>query len=225
MKTALSARFPLLGALVLALTALTAAAQDRTGTVEISPFGGVNIGGTLYAGSNAIFSHDVDTQSAGTFGLRVGGNVNRWFGLEANYSQATANLEGRGGTGLFGRGSKVGEMKFQNYGLDFVFNFGKRRVIPYMTVGLGATTFTARVPDVPEETDTRFTSSLGLGVKIFFNPHVALRFDGKARATYINNARCNRDYTLYCSDDNYYDSDRTRWYTSGEATGGLTFAF
>ena len=66
-------------------------AQDRSGTVEITPFGGAYIGGTLYRGSSTIFSEDVDVKPAGTYGQRLGVNVNRWLGIEAGIATAKAD--------------------------------------------------------------------------------------------------------------------------------------
>lgn len=220
---------PFLGSALLALAlAGQANAQDRTGSVEITPFGGADFGGRLYAGSNAIFSRDVDVDTSGTYGVRVGGNINRWFGLEASFSTAKGNIKGRdSGGGLFSSSNKLGELDVKRYELNGVFNFGRRQVIPYFTLGAGATTFKASVPGFDASSDTRFSANLGLGVKIFFNPHVGLRFDGRGRAAYINDSTCSRDYVGYCYDDHYdhNNQDRNRWYTSGELTGGLTVAF
>jgi Outer membrane protein beta-barrel domain len=219
--------FPL-AAMALLIIAGNADAQDRTGTVEITPFGGGYFGGRLYQGSNAIFSRDVDVQSAGTYGIRVGVNANRWLGIEAGFATARADIEGRGSAadpGLFGNRNKLGTLDVKQYELNGVLNFGRRRAIPYFTIGAGATTFRARVPGVDVSEDTRFTANMGLGVKVFFNPHVALRFEGRGRTALVDDS--NRCSDRYSGCDGYYDSNNSdrRWYTSGEVTGGITAAF
>ena len=223
--------FPLVS-LCLLLVPGAARAQDRTGTVEITPFGGGYFGGRLYEGSNVIFARDVDIRSAGTYGLRVGVNANRWLGIEAGFATARADIEDRGsssGSGLFGSRNKLGTLDVKEYELNGVFNFGHRRVIPYFTLGGGATTFRARVPGVEVSNDTRFTANLGVGVKVFFNPHVALRFEGRGRSAFVDDSRRCSDRDYNCYDDDSFDSnsDRSnrRWYTSGELTGGITVAF
>ncbi len=218
------------GAALLAASALVAlaprpaAAQDRTGTVEITPFGGGYFGGRLYAGSNTIFAEDVDVRDAGTWGLRVGMNANRWLGIEAGFSSSRADIESTGGSTLFGGGVKLGRLDEQHYDLNMLFNMGRRRVIPYITIGAGATTFDAKVPDVSTSSDTRFTAIFGAGVKAFIDPHFGLRFDGRSRAAYVNNEDCDHHYS-YCDDGYHHDNHDNRWYTSGEVTGGLVIAF
>lgn len=207
-----------------ALGARPARAQDRTGTVEITPFGGGYFGGRLYSGSNAIFSEDVDVRDTGTWGLRVGMNANRWLGIEAGFSMAKADIRSIGGSTLFGSGHKLGELDVKSYELNAVFNMGRRRVIPYFTLGAGATTFDAKVPDTDVSADTRFSANFGAGLKVFFDPHVAFRFDGRYRASYVNNTNCDQHYGSYCYDDRHND-DSHRWYANGELTGGLTIAF
>lgn len=210
--------------LALLLAAPAALAQDRSGTVELTPFGGAYIGGTLYAGSNVIFSRDVDVDSAGMYGARLGVNLNRWLGLEASWAHANADIRSEGG-GLFGdSGRKLGELKTDSFDLNAVFSFGHRRVIPYFTLGAGATVFNAKVPDFPTDDDTRFAANMGLGVKVFFNPHVAVRFEGRGRAAYVNDSRRCRHSSSYC-DGTFRDDDDRRWYGNGEITGALTFAF
>ncbi len=216
------ARVPLL-AVALTAGAIPALAQDRTGSVEISPFAGGSFGGTLHAGTNAIFSHSVDVGDTGAYGIRIGVNANRWFGVEASFSYAKPDLQAPGGSLLFGQNMKLGDLEQQNYDLNAVFNMGRRRIIPYLTLGLGATRMKATVPGVASEADTRFATNFGLGLKAFMTPNVGLRFDGRIRATYINNTNCDAG-TSYCTDP-YYDGHGSRWYTNGEVTGGLTFAF
>lgn len=223
------------GAWFLSVALLTVAlpgvahAQDRSGTVEISPFGGAAFGGRLYAGSNRVFDRDVDVRSAGTYGIRVGVNANRWLGLEASFATARADIQGRNsGSGLFGRGNKLGTLDTKNYDLNGIFNLGRRRVIPYIALGAGATTFKALVPGVDVDKDTRFSANFGVGVKVFFNPHVALRFDGRGRSSYVNDRDRNRCSTARehdSCDGDRTDDDRRRWYSSGELTGGITAAF
>jgi hypothetical protein len=206
------------------LSAAPLAAQDRSGTWEITPFGGGHFGGRLDAGSNALFARDVDMGTAPTYGVRLGYNVNRWFGMEFGWSQAKPDILARGGDVLFGQGQKLGEMTHNVFEGNAILNLARGQFIPYVTLGAGAMTFDARVPGTPSATDTRFVASFGGGVKMFITPRVGLRIDGRYRNAYINN-----------HDNIYYDSDGCRsgcyyrygsnWYGSGEVTGGLTFAF
>ena len=229
MRKGLSVRaLPILAFLLSAAAALPALSQDRSGTVEITPFGGGYFGGRLYTGPNSLFSQDVDISKAPTYGVRLAVNANRWLAVETSFSSANANIKVRHGSTLFGSGSKLGEMRFYDYSLNGVFNFGRRRFIPYVTIGAGATTFHPKVSGMDVSDDTRFTANVGAGLKAFFNPHVAVRFDGRARASYVNDSRRCRtnDDRSTCDDGfNNRNDDNRRWYGNGEVTGGLTFAF
>ena len=70
------------------------------------------------------------------------------------------------------------------------------------------------LPDGQEDTGEQIYEYLGVAV----TPNFGLRFEAKARTTYINS----EDDHWYCDDwcdgDYYGDS---QWYTSGEATAGL----
>ena len=211
---------PLLAAALLLAAPL--AAQDRSGTAEISLFGGGYFGGTLHAGSNALFPRDVSIGTAPAYGARIGYNVNRWFGLEFGWSQTKPDITGMGGDLLWGQGQKIGEMTHNIFEGNAVFNMGRGRVIPYFTIGAGAMTFSANVPNSPTATDTRFVSNIGGGIKMFVTPQLAIRIDGRYRSAFLSS----NDYYDHegCGHDCYYYPDSS-WYGSGEVSGGLTFAF
>lgn len=199
-------------------------AQDRSGTWEISGFGGGYFGGTLYAGSTALFNRDVHIGTAPTYGARLGYNINRVFGLEFGWSQAKPDIHGSGSDQLFGENVKLGTLKSDVIEGNFVFNLTHGRVIPYLTIGAGAMIFDASVPGFSGSSDTRFVGNFGGGVKMFMTPRLALRIDGRYRSAYISSG----DQYYYdsngCNHGCYYYYD-SNWYGSGEVTGGLTFAF
>jgi hypothetical protein len=199
------------------------AAQDRTGTWEISGFGGGYFGGTLYAGTNALFNHDVNIGSAPAYGVRLGYNFNRVFGLEAAWSQAKPDITGPGSDQLFGQSVKLGTLTSNVYDASLIFNMARGRVIPYLALGAGAMTFGANVPGSPGTTDTRFVGSFGGGVKMWVTPKLAIRIDGRYRSAYISSGN-QYYYGDGCHDGCYYYYG-SNWYGSGEVTGGLTYAF
>ncbi len=199
-------------------------AQDRTGTWEISGFGGGYFGGTLYAGSTAIFNRDVHLGTAPTYGARLGYNVNRYFGLEAAWAEAKPDIHGPGSDVLFGQNVKLGTMTSDVVEGNFIFNITHGRIVPYLTLGAGAMIFTPHVAGFSSSSDTRFVGNFGGGVKMWVTPRLAVRIDGRYRSAYISGG-----------DQYYYDNDGcyhgcyyyygSNWYGSGEVTGGLTYAF
>ena len=210
-------------AVAIVLFAGPLAAQDRSGTWEITGFGGGYFGGTLYAGSTAIFSRDVHLGTAPTYGARVGYNFNRAFEVEVEWAQAKPDINGPGSDVLFGPNMKLGTMTSDVVEGNFIFNMTKGRIIPYLTIGAGAMIFTPHVAGFSGSTDTRFEGNFGGGVKFWMTPKLALRVDGRYRSAYISSSN------YYYTDGGcphgctyYYGSN---WYGSGEVTGGLTYAF
>jgi hypothetical protein len=225
-------------AFVLCALAPFGRAQVRSGTVEISPFAGYLFGGNFPRGSNALFSTRVDVDDHFTYGAGIGYFVNSTIELEARWARTeTGFVNGHGGE-VFGTGQdqRLADLTidyFMGYG---TFHFGHRRAVPYVTLGLGAarldpgpfcppgplTGGTAAPCSLPENS-TRFTAAIGGGVKIYANPHLGFRFDGRYYGTYLNSRdRCGvfSDGHSFCS-----NGDRTNWLGNLETTGGLFISF
>lgn len=224
---------------VLALSALAfagaAPAQVRDRTVEISPFAGYLFGGEFSRGTTALFDFDVNADDAPTYGARLGFNLSSTFQLELQVSHTeTAFVTGNDDDGeLFGGD---GEEEFGDLDIDYAlgymtFNFGHRRVVPYITLGAGVARLdphitimcvTAPCPQPDEE--TRFTASLGGGIKTFFTPNFGLRFDGRGYATSLKDDDGDDDDD-FCGFSDDCDSNNRDWLTNGEVSLGLVFAF
>jgi opacity protein-like surface antigen len=223
-------RIPALALVALWLPALSLA-QLRQGTVEISPFAGYLFGGELSRGSNALFDFTVDADDRATFGARIGYNLTNNFQMEVQASRTDTAFVSDDGGDLFG-GS---EQEFADLRIDYLlgygtFNFGRRRAVPYLTIGAGAARLDpgARrdieciLPCRNPGSETRFTASLGVGVKTFVNPHFGFRFDARGYATSLGD----RNDDDFGCDDLFDDcNDRRDWLTNGELSGGLLFAF
>ena len=203
--------------------ALPATAQDRSGTVEISPYGGAAFGGSLYTNvlGSSYYNAKASVGDTGTFGLKVGYNFNRYAGLEVSWAHAQAGLF-TGGGGAFAPQTRIGDFNTDTFEVNGVFSFGRGKFVPYVTVGGGANRMSLSTPNTSSSTETKFVGNLGLGAKIWITPQFGLRFEGKVRSTYFGNGNSCRDYG--CGSSYYYYNDGT-WYTSGEATGGISFAF
>lgn len=226
---------------LLALSALAfagaAPAQVRDQTIEISPFAGYLFGGEFSRGTTALFDFDVDADDAPTYGARLGFNLSSTFQLELQVSHTETAFVTRSGDdgGLFG---SDGEEEFGDLDIDYAlgymtFNFGQRRVVPYITLGAGVARLKPGpivicpfVPPCFEETpdsETRFTASLGGGIKTFFTPNFGLRFDGRGYATSLKND--DNDDDDFCGFSEDCDSNNRDWLTNGEVTLGLVFSF
>jgi opacity protein-like surface antigen len=215
-------------ALVLAGLALaaTAAAQVRDRTFEISPFGGYLFGGEFESGTNVLFDFDVDTDDAVTYGVRFGYNLNSNFQLELQLSHTDTEFVTEEDEELFGPDAdeELGDLDIDYLLGSMVFNFGRGRAVPYVSMGGGVARLDPQLPGAEEE--TRFTATLGGGVKAFFTPHFGMRFDGRGYATSLGEN--DNDDDFFCDDDDFFDdcdSDRNEWLTNGEVSIGLLFAF
>jgi hypothetical protein len=209
------------------LLASVCGAQVRDGTVEISPFYGYLFGGSFDQGSNALFNYSVNVADHDTYGVRVGYNVTSKFELEGQFSRTDTSFVTNNDV-LFGGGTQqLGDLRIQYVLLYSTFNFGHGRFVPYITTGLGVALLDANVcsgattPCQNPGEDTRFTASIGGGVKIFVNPHFGLRFDGRYYGTWLPSS-----YTQTCSTYYYYYSCSSgSWLSNGDVSGGLVFAF
>ncbi len=212
--------------LLAASASAAATAQVREGTVEISPFAGYLFGGEFARGSSSLFDFEVQADDDATFGIRLGYNLTDNFEMEFQASRTETEFVTEDNELFDPNEQAFGDLTidyFMGYG---TFNFGRRRAVPYITLGAGVARLDPNVPGTNARKDTRFTASLGIGVKAFVNPHFGFRFDGRGYATSLGDR--NDDNDFFCDDDGFFDdcdSDRTEWLTNGEISAGLVFAF
>jgi hypothetical protein len=204
---------------ILLAATLPAAAQDRSGTFEISPFAGGNFGGSVRTYVYPYtYTSKLDVGDAGAYGVRFGYNFSNRAGLEFAWSHAQNGLN-NGSSGAFAPSTRVGNFDTDAFEVNGVFAFTRGKVVPYFTVGGGVNSMKLTLNGYSPSTETKFVGNLGFGVKFWITPQFGIRLEGRARSTYLgSNYDCGDRYCY----GSYYDST---WYTSGEATGGLSFAF
>jgi hypothetical protein len=220
---------------VLLLTASLAGAQVRSGTWEITPFYGYLWGGSFPSGSNTLFVNSVDVANHGAYGVGVGYNVTSVFEFETRWARSTTHFEPNHSDQVFGgAATNLGDLTI-DYILGYsTFNFGHGRFVPYMTVGLGAAILNpgprlgSDVIPCPgvncanPSTSTRFTASVGTGLKIFVDRHFGFVVDGRYYGTYLNSGgHCDTfgDSHTHCHDNG------SNWLNNWETTGGFVIAF
>lgn len=214
--------------LALATLAGQAAAQDRAGSFEISPFAGGYFGGRLY-GSTVVTTTPGTTTTFGflepdddlTYGVRLAYNVTRHFAFEFDWTSARADLRTPNQFGVSPRNLQVGRLRQNVYEANMLFNFGKRRAVGYFGLGAGVATLDRTDATVDPMSRTRFTANVSAGAKFFFTPRVGLRLDGRYRVLDQQSDSGNRS----CDHDGFCSDRWNRWSYNGELTGGLVFAF
>jgi opacity protein-like surface antigen len=202
--------------------AASATAQLRGGTVEINPFAGYLFGGQFGRSFNDDFDRHsrLQVDDDVVYGGRVGYNITSLIEVETEYAQSETQLE-------FDRHSRrdsdghdedrIGDLRFQYFMGYGTFNFGRGRMVPYFTIGSGAARIRLHIPGDRTDSDTRYTAAVGGGLKYFFNPHFALRLDGRAYSSYLG------DSEVVCRHSS--DCRQSNWVTNGVANGGIILAF
>jgi hypothetical protein len=209
-------------ALGVAVFAGSAAAQ-RMNAFEIGVFGGGYFGSQIYQGQPPGGGpvYNVGVNSTGMYGVRLGYDVSRQFGVEFSWSSAQPTLSFNGYAGT----RPSGNLSVNNFDFDAMFMFGQQRVWGYFALGLGWASFNPNVNDAngdPVNISTKdyFSGNSALGMKVFVNPHIALQFDARYRWTNTGHntgsgTACSIYYYCY-----YYSST---WYGASELSGGITY--
>ena len=149
-------------------------AQVRPSTFSVTPY----FGGYL-------FDKDQRLRNAPVYGMSLGYNFTKYFGVEASGEYIATNYDL---TVSDSRSTNVG-----NYRLDGIFNLiPDSRLVPFVFVGFGGQSI-----DYPKNVPNRVASAVdyGVGLKFFFTDWLALRAD--VRQIYIfDNSMKDIEYTL-----------------------------
>jgi hypothetical protein len=136
--------------------------------------------------------------------------------LELLASQQSTEL--RFDQGLFGGDADIADLDVTYFHVGMLVQGDNPEVTPFFVASAGATRLD---PDVPgADTESRFSVSLGGGVKVFFSRNIGLRFEGRGFWTAIDDSDddfCDRG----CDWDDYDNDDLTQ----GQASLGLIFAW
>jgi hypothetical protein len=224
-------------AVPLFVLSLPAGGQDLK-RFEVSVFGGELYGGTVSdnrfpditspTGKLIQNRGHVQFDNAPTYGIRVDYRLSRWLLLEAQASTASNSL-------VFSRLPFTlpnGHGFRTSYYLgSLVLEWPGRRIRPFAVIGVGAAHFDPREDPEDQIDETRFTGSLGLGMKAFLNDHWGLRIDARGYATRVKG---NGGFGFYCftsqesspgGNITIVPCERRSWLTNGELSGGIVFAF
>jgi hypothetical protein len=193
-----------------------ASAQNR---FEITPTASYNFGGTIDAEETDLFDFDLEAADSAAFGITFDIPVSPWAQIELLASRQSTELEFD--EGLFGGSTGVADFDVSYYHVGGLFSWGSGQIHPFIVASLGVTELS---PDVPgASSETRFSASLGGGVKIFFSDHVGLRLEGRGFWTALDDY--DNDYYDYCCDDFDCGCDYGSEFTQGQASAGVIFSF
>jgi opacity protein-like surface antigen len=191
---------------ILLATGLCCPALAGAVDVEISPLLGYRFGGQFHEETT---DRDVDLKEAGTFGLAVDVEYAPDQMVEVFYSRQSTSIEH---TDL--------DLDVEYFHVGGVAEFTQDHYTPYAVGTIGATRFS---PDGGFDSETRFSMTLGGGVKWFFNEHWAARVEGRAYFTIFDS-----DAEVFCVSSGgaaclFRVSGSVVWQL--EAIAGVTFRF
>jgi hypothetical protein len=196
--------------LILALTAIPALAQQ----IEVTPFFGYRTGGEFQADAINPYG-DVEIDDSEAYGLMVNIPLTPWSQIELMADFQSSSFQDNGD--IFIPDQNLGDVDVAYYHVGYVFQGSDPRIQPFGVVSLGATNIN---PDLPGlDSETKFSTSFGGGVKVFFSKNVGMRFEGRGFYTLLDS---NDDYYGGC--DYYcYDYGDDMW--QSEVRAGLILRF
>ena len=220
-------RKTILTAIVVACAVATASAQDPR--VEISGTAGWTfsdgVGGQTAVTVPGVGVFDsIGPKDAFSWGARLGFNVTPNVEVGFLFNQQSTKYE-LGGTSTF----ELGDVSVYNYHGYLAYNFGDSdaSVRPYFLGGLGATQYGKIGVTVGNTTrelggETQFSTTWGLGVKLFPGPKFGIRLEGRWTPTYIKSDAegwwCDPYWGCYVVGDAQYSNQF-------ELSGGITLRF
>lgn len=161
--------------LALVLCAARAAEAQPTPQAEVTVFGGYRFGGEFYEIATGL---PVDADGAVAFGVAV--NIflrnDTWIEAMVTHQQARFSVPSASG---------AGDIRFRvtvdHYHVGGLTELQTGRVRPFLTGTLGLTRY-----EVSGDRELRLSGSAGGGVKLFPQPRVGLRLDGRVFATLVD---------------------------------------
>jgi len=148
------------------LLPLSARSEIKAGSFEVGPFGGYNF-----------FQNSQNLENRPIFGLRLGYNFTRHFGIEGAGEYIRTGVDDKGRTGLTeGQyGSPMERVDLTFYHIDAVYHFipdGKFN--PFVVAGFGGAHYSPTI-----STKDMAAFNVGVGAKYSLTDNIALRFDIK----------------------------------------------
>lgn len=186
---------------------------------DITPFVGTRAGGDL---DNIELNNqpvDLEVEDGDlSYGAIFAIPVYQDLRVEFLYSHQETEL--KADSGFLSSSSKFSDIDIDYYHVGASWEWAIQNIRPFIALGIGATRFD---PDEPIlDDDTRFSYSLGGGVKLFVQKNMALHIGGRFFSTYIDNQR-----RISCSNNNNfcYEYEDDEYLNQFEAMLGLTFRY
>ncbi len=168
--------------ILVGLLAAPLAAADELPLFQVGLHGGFRMGGGLEDGDTGA-DRDLDDSSsfAVSLELRYGKGDDRFYQLW--YSRQATDVDN-------GVDDFDADIEYLHIGGTLPFG-GWEHAQPYFAAGIGATRFSASIPDADDS--TRFSGSMALGLEIPLAKHAAIRLEARGYLTAVDT-----DTSFFC---------------------------
>jgi opacity protein-like surface antigen len=216
-------RTTILAAALVALVAGRAQAQEPR--VEISGTAGWTFSDGVSGGTYDVNGEDfsrIDPKDAFSWGARIGFFVTPNVEVGALFNEQSTKLALSGLSNTL----EIGDEKIYNYHGYVAYNLGEpdAKVRPYLLGGVGATQFGSVTTVNGHNIDgtTKFSSTWGLGLKLYPSKSFGIRMEGRWTPTYIKS-----DATGYWCDPYWgcYVTGDAQYANQFELSGGISLRF
>jgi opacity protein-like surface antigen len=197
----------------------SAAHREEPLLFEIAGFGSLTVGGQFRlqdgGAGNTGTGDRVSLADHGAFALAADLRADEGTQYELFYSREATDLQGS----LSVPHTDI-TVEYLHVGGTLLLN-DEVKIKPYVVGGLGVTRFT---PGEEGSTDTRFSASLGLGLRWPITPHFSVRLEGRAFVTLVND-----NTAFFCRSDEsgllcrIHGNGQT--FVQGQFLAGAAFAF
>lgn len=197
-------------ALVLLTVVLATPGAVQATEVEITPFAGYRFGGEIKANNSDFFDVDVEVDEDAAFGFALDLKINK--GLTVELMASRQDSEFVTDTGLFNPQDPVLDVEVTYYHVGVGWAWKREEYEPFLIGSIGITDLSPNEVTLRDEQE--FSASIGGGVKIWVNPHLGFRFEGRGFWTDTDDRDDEWEFWNY--DDDLYQ---------GEVKVGLIIAF
>ncbi len=175
MKTSNAPKYHPVFSLIAILLAGGARAQERR--VEISPFAGVQFGGSIFSRPG-----ELEIEPGPVYGVILDVRVRKDATLQMLYGRQDTTLKFLTHHPFFPERVRAG-LAVEYYHVGGAVEFGEGRFRPYFALTVGATRFDPKVEGFGSE--WRFSIGSGLGFKTFLSPRFGVRAEARVWPTFL----------------------------------------
>jgi opacity protein-like surface antigen len=198
---------------VMALTSAFFPLSAMAANFEITPFAGYTWGGEF---TDAVTGTKLKIDETANYGMMVDINLDKQSQIELYFSRQATQM--KADTGTF-TGNPVFDLDIDYYHIGGTYIIDPGKVVrPFVVGTLGATHMNPKESGL--DSVTKFSFSLGGGVKLFVTEHVGLRLEGRWLGTLFNDSGA-----VFCSSGRCAVNVQGDLFSQFVANAGLIIAF